>query len=348
MGLDLFEMMHKEGHEALHIFNESESGLRAIIAVHSTRLGPALGGCRMWPYRGMEEAVQDVLHLSKAMTYKAAVADLPLGGGKAVVIGDSTRDKTEALLVALGRCVESLNGRYLIAEDVGITLRDMESIHRGTSRVTGRAREKGGSGDPSIMTALGVLEGMKVCLEETFGDPSLKDRVVAIQGIGKVGTHLAQLLHGEGAKLYLSDLNSDRLRKIAGSLKAKATSPEEIYSVSCDLFSPCALGGVINEQTLRLLRCRIIAGAANNQLAREHDGRLLHERNILYAPDYVINAGGLINIACEFGGYNPDRALARVRGISDTLRRVFTLSKQEKIPPSQASDQMARARLKLS
>ncbi|MCI0527110.1 MAG: leucine dehydrogenase, partial [Nitrospira sp.] len=287
-------------------------------------------------------------HLSKAMTYKAAVADLPLGGGKAVVIGDSAKDKTEALLVALGRCVESLNGKYLIAEDVGMTLQDMESIHRGTSHVAGRAREKGGSGDPSIMTALGVLEGMKVCLEEVFGDPFLKDRVVAIQGVGKVGTHLAQLLHGEGARLYLSDLDSERLRKIAGSLKATITLPEEIYSIPCDLFAPCALGGVINEQTLQLLRCRIIAGAANNQLADKQYGSRLYERDILYAPDYVINAGGLINIACEFGGYSPDRALARVRGIADTLRKVFTLSKREGIPPYQASDRMAQDRLKLS
>ncbi len=348
MGLDLFETMHKEGHEALHVFSDPESGLRAIIAIHSTKLGPALGGCRMWPYRATEEAVQDVLHLSRAMTYKAAVANLPLGGGKAVVMGDSAKDKTEALLVSLGRCVESLHGKYLIAEDVGITLQDMESIHRGTSHVVGRAREKGGSGDPSIMTALGVLEGMKVCFEEVFGDPSLKDRVVAIQGVGKVGTHLAHLLHGEGARLYLCDLDSDRLRNIAASLKATVTSPEEIYSVSCDLFAPCALGRVINEKTLQRLRCRIIAGAANNQLANEQYGSRLYERGILYAPDYVINAGGLINIACEFGGYSQDRALARVRGIADTLKDVFTLSKREGIPPSQAADQIAQARLKLS
>jgi leucine dehydrogenase len=348
MGLDLFEMMRREGHEALHVFSDPESGLRAMIAIHSTRLGPALGGCRMWPYRVMEEAVQDVLHLSRAMTYKAAVADLPLGGGKAVVIGDPAKHKTEALLVALGRCVESLHGKYLIAEDVGMTLQDMESIHRGTSHVVGRAREKGGSGDPSIMTALGVLEGMKVCLEEVFGDPSLKDRVVALQGVGKVGTHLAQLLHGEGARLYLSDLDTDRLRKIAGSLKAEITSPEEIYSVSCDIFAPCALGGVIHEQTLQLLRCRIVAGAANNPLSSEQYGSRLYGRGILYAPDYVINAGGLINIACEFGGYSSDRAVARVRGIADTLRKVFTLSKGERIPPSQASDRMAQAKLKLS
>lgn len=346
MNLDLFEVMQQEGHEALHFFSDPKSGLRALIAIHSTKLGPALGGCRMWPYRGVEEAIRDALRLSKAMTYKAAVADLPLGGGKTVVIGDPTKEKTEGLLHALGQCVESLNGRYLIAEDVGMTVEDMETIRRSTSHVTGCGREKGGSGDPTIMTAVGVLEGIKVCFEEVFGNSSLKGRAVAVQGVGKVGAYLAELLHREGAKLYLTDLEPDRLRQTAVPLNATLTSPEEIYSVPCDLFAPCALGGVINDRTLGLLRCRIVAGAANNQLECGDHGSQLYKQGVLYAPDYVINAGGLINLACEIDGYNPDKALDRVRGIADILRKVFTLSRQEGIAPHEASEQMALARLK--
>jgi leucine dehydrogenase len=346
MKFDWFSVMQEEGHEAVHSFSDPESGLRALIGIHSTRLGPALGGCRMWPYGNAEEAFQDVLRLSKAMTYKAAMADLPLGGGKMVVMGGPAKNKTKALLTAIGRCVESLKGRYIIAEDVGITLQDMETIREATSYVTGRARDKGGSGDPSVMTAMGVLEGIRVCFEEVFGNPSPAGRIIVIQGVGKVGAHLAQLLHQEGAKLYLTDMDAPRLRSVAEPIGAMALPPEEVCAFPCDLYAPCALGGVLNDKTLERLRCQIIAGAANNQLERGDHGVELSRRGILYAPDYVINAGGLINIACEFDGYDADRARKRVLGIADTLRRVFVISRQEGISPHEASEKMVLARLR--
>lgn len=342
--MDLFREMGEKGHEQVVFSVDPESGLKAVIAIHSTLLGPSLGGCRLWPYKTFDEAVRDALRLSRAMTYKAAVSGLHLGGGKAVILA-RPEAKTPALLRAFGRAVDSLAGLYFTAEDVGMTLADIDHIREVTRYATGISEENGGSGDPSPMTALGVLHGMRACLRDVWGEDSFSGKTVAIQGVGKVGGVLADLLHREGARLILADLDASRLKSVASAVEAQTVSPSRIATVPCDIFAPCGMGGVLNPGVISRLRCRVVAGAANNPMAASADPGLFQKKGILYAPDYVINAGGLINIACEMEGYNREKAARRVEGIADTLAGLFDRAKKEKITPAEAAHRVAEERL---
>ena len=343
--MTLFRHIERFGHESVTFFSDPASRLRMIVAVHNTVMGPALGGCRMWPYAGLDEALEDVLRLSRAMTYKAVMAGLPFGGGKAVVLGDPKREKDEALLLAVGRAVSGLGGRYIVAEDVGMTEADMEVIARTTRWVTGRSPSEGGSGDPSEPTAVGVFEGIKACLKQLGEEPAVHGKTLAIQGLGKVGYHLARMAAAEGAKLFVSDIDSAKLERVVAELGAHSVMPDAIATVTCDIFAPCALGGILNEKTVPALNCRIVAGSANNQLAEEVDGDALFGRGILYAPDYVINAGGLINLSFEPGGYDRERAMAKVREISRTLTHIFQRARAQAAPPFRVADQIVEERL---
>jgi len=344
----MFEQIAEMGHERILLCSNPEVGLRAIIAVHSTVLGPGLGGLRMWPYEDFEEALTDVLRLSRGMTYKAAAAGLNLGGGKAVILGDPKTDKSEALFRSFGRYVESLHGLYITAEDVGTDMEDMETILTETRWVTGVSPAHGGSGDPSPVTAYGVLQGMKAATNLVFDQHDLKGRSVAIQGLGSVGYYLAKYVKREGAsKIFGADIDSERCQAVADEFGVEVVSTDDIHKAECDFLAPCALGATLNDTTIPELRCRIVAGAANNQLADEEaDGMALHEREILYAPDFVINAGGLINVYNELtGDYNQDRALRMTRGIYLNLMQVFKISKSEMLPTYVAADRIAEERI---
>ncbi len=347
--MDVLKEMHREGHEQVVFCHDGASGLRAIIAIHSTVLGPAVGGVRMWPYASPDEALRDVLRLSRAMTYKAALAGLPLGGGKAVVIGNPARQKTEGLLRALGRAIDGLHGRYLTAEDVGMTVADMEIIRKETRYVTGTSQKRGGSGDPSVLTAKGVFHGIEACLREVFGDPSVRNRTVAIQGVGKVGYHLAELLATAGARLLVADIDAPRAVLARREFEAWRVEPEEILESECDVLSPCALGGVLTRKTIPKLRCRAVAGSANNQLEEPADAARLKDRGIIYAPDYVVNAGGIINISVGLQGgrkkYDPALAERLIQDIPLTLQRVFERARARGITTARAADDLAEARL---
>lgn len=343
--MEIFDYMGQYGYEQLVICTEPSVGLKAIIVIHDTTLGPAAGGTRIWPYATEEEAILDALRLARAMTYKSAAADLPLGGGKGVIMADSRTQKTEALLRAYGRFVDTLGGRYLTTTDVGTTSRDLEYIHQETRHVVGLPTTAGGSGDTSAMTGLGIYMGIKACAREVWGSDSLADKKVAMQGFGKVATFTAHHLLKEGAKLVVSDLYEGALEK-ARSLGLKTVASAEIYDVKCDIFSPCALGGVLNQDTIPRLKCRVVAGGANNQLLDDAAGLELYRRGILYAPDYIINAGGVINVSAEIGmPYNPDRAREKTERIYETMGRVIEASKREEIPTSQAADRLAEERL---
>ncbi len=335
-----------EGHEEVVYFNDPSSGLRAIIAIHSTALGPALGGTRFYPYGSEEAALHDVLRLSKGMTYKAAAAGLDLGGGKAVIIGDPKRLKSEELLRTFGRFVESLGGRYITAEDVGTTRDDVDLVRRETRYVTGVSPSMGGSGDPSPMTAYGVYLSMLACAEERWHEHSLQGRRVAVQGVGKVGHALVKLLVEDGgASVVASDVDVDSLARVVRDFGVDTVPTEQIHAEQCDVFAPCALGGVIDDVTISQLRCSVVAGAANNQLERPDHGKALAEMEILYAPDFVANAGGLINVADEMQGYKPDRARASVESVYRTLREVFTIAREEHISTAEAADRFAESRI---
>ncbi len=336
-----------EGHEQVVYGNDPETGLRCIIAISSTALGPALGGTRFHPYASEEAALVDVLRLSQAMTAKAAVAGLDVGGGKAVIIGDPRVDKTEALLRAYGRMVESLGGRYVTACDVGTTPEDMALVGRETRWATGASPLAGGSGDSGVPTAYGTYVGMRACAERVWGTAELGARHVALQGVGKVGRRLAELLARDGAKLSVSDVDADAAAWCAERYGAEIVPLDKIAAIDADVYSPNALGGVIDDESLPLLQCRVIAGAANNQLAEPRHGEALAAAGILYAPDFVINAGGLIQVADELhrGGYSEARARARVEGIADRLRAVFALADSEGIATSQAADLLAERRI---
>jgi leucine dehydrogenase len=342
--MDFFQQMVEMGHERVLFCSNPDVGLQAIIAVHSTVLGPGLGGCRMWPYASTEEAMVDVLRLSRGMTYKAAAAGLNLGGGKAVIIGDSKKDKSEELFRAFGRYVESLGGLYITAEDVGTGTEDMEVIHHETRWVTGLSPELGGGGDPSPVTAFGTLQGIKAAVQH-LGQDSLAGRSVAVQGLGSVGYHLARFLRDEGAKVFGADIDAEATEKARQELGVEIVPTGEILEVDCDVVAPCALGAVINDESIPRLRCRIVAGAANNQLAEDRHGQALHDRGILYAPDYVINAGGLINVYNELIGYNREVAMRTARGIHGNMVRLFDIARAQSIPTYVAADRLAEERI---
>lgn len=342
----LFERMEKYDYEQVVFCHDKVSGLKAIIAIHDTTLGPALGGCRMWPYETEEEALEDVLRLARGMTYKNAAAGLNLGGGKTVIIGDPRKDKSEAMFRALGRYVESLNGRYIIAEDVGTTVADMDMIHAETDYVTGISESYGSSGNPSPMTALGVYSAMKRMALEAFGTDTLAEKTVAVQGVGNVAYALCELLHKDGAKLVVTDINQEAVNRAVAAFGAKAVAPDEIYDVDADIFAPCALGGVLNDTTIPRLKVKAVCGSSNNQLLQTiHHGQMLADRGILYAPDYIVNAGGVINVADELSRYNEERAKHKIGEIYGQIGKVFDIAKEEKILPAQAANRMAEQRM---
>ncbi len=343
--MELFERMAKMGHEQVVVFNYAETGLKAIVAIHNTTLGPALGGLRMWPYANEEEALVDVLRLSRGMTYKAAVAGLNLGGGKAVLIGDPEKDKSEGLFRALGRFIGSLGGRYITAEDVGTNVNDMDYIYQETDRVVGVHRVHGGSGDPSPFTAYGTLQGIRACLLRKYGHDDPGKLSFAVQGVGHVGYYLTKYLREAGAKVFVCDINETRVEQAVDELGAEAVPLDQIYEVDAKVFSPCALGGVVNEDTVPRLKCDIVAGSANNQLESSEWGTALEERGILYAPDYAINAGGLMNVAIELQGYDRDRAYRTVSTIYDIISNIFNLAERDGIPSWQAADRLAEERI---
>jgi leucine dehydrogenase len=341
------ETIPQEGYEKLVKCEDEESGLHAVISIHNTTLGPALGGLRMWPYGSWDDAIFDVLRLSKGMTYKSAVADTGLGGGKSVIIGNPKTDKSEPLFRAMGRFVDSLGGKYITAEDVGTCVEDMVQVRKETKYVTGLPREMGSSGDPSPWTALGVFRGMKACLEEAYGDGAFKGRTVALQGCGHVGVFLARHLAEAGAKLVLADVAPERVQALAKELDAEVGDPSTILRTECDILAPCALGAIVNDETLPHFHARIIAGAANNVLLREEHGQRLREAGILYAPDYVINAGGIINVSIEVEGeYDEGRSRKKVENIYHALKRVFEISKEQNVSTNAASNHLAEERLR--
>ncbi|HEC00947.1 MAG TPA: Glu/Leu/Phe/Val dehydrogenase [Sphingomonadales bacterium] len=330
------------GHEQLVYLHDKESGLKAFIAVHDTSLGPAAGGCRMWNYDSELEALNDVLRLSRGMSHKNAVAGLKLGGGKAVIIGNSRTDKSEALFRALGRMIDSLGGKYISAEDVGISVEDMEIAAEETRYVAGLTKGAHASGDPSPYTATGVYLGIKAAVKHKFGQDNVEGLSVAVQGVGHVGYHLCKHLHEGGAKLLVSDINQDALDRVAQEFGAEIMDRDAIISADVDIFSPCALGAVINDDSIDHIKAKIIAGAANNQLARDDHGQALMDRGILYAPDYVINAGGIINVAAETrGAYDVDWVKAKVDRIYETLTVIFDRSVSEARPTNRIADELA-------
>ncbi len=343
--MSVFEQMAMMGHEQVVFCRNDDVGLRAIIAIHNTTLGPSLGGCRLYPYTSEEDALRDVLRLSRGMTYKAAVAGLDLGGGKAVIIGDPGI-KSEALFRAFGRAIQSLNGRYITAEDMNTTVADMGYIRRETRWVTGRSTAMGGSGDPSPVTAWGVFHGIRACLEIKYGTPDLRGRRIAIQGVGNVGYHLARYLYAEGAELIYTDINTNQLDRCISQFGGEIVDGEAWYGLDVDVLAPCAIGGIINRETIPLLQASIIAGGANNVLDDESaDARALDARGIIYAPDYVINAGGLVNVYTEVQGSSREQAMDQAAQIFDTVKRIINSARDQGITSIEASNRYAEERI---
>ncbi|SEM88186.1 leucine dehydrogenase [Mesobacillus persicus] len=343
--MEIFTYLEKYDYEQLVFCQDKQSGLKAIIAIHDTTLGPALGGTRMWTYSSEEAAIEDALRLAKGMTYKNAAAGLNLGGGKTVIIGDPRKDKNEEMFRAFGRYIQGLNGRYITAEDVGTTVADMDLIHEETDYVTGISPAFGSSGNPSPVTAYGVYRGMKAAAKQAFGTDELEGKVIAVQGVGNVAYNLCRYLHEEGAQLIVTDINKEAVQRAVEEFGAKAVDPDEIYGVECDIYAPCALGAVVNDETIPQLKAKVIAGAANNQLKDTKHGDIIHELGIAYAPDYVINAGGVINVADELYGYNQERALKKVDQIYANIEKVFDIAKRDRIPTYLAADRMAEERI---
>jgi leucine dehydrogenase len=332
-----------QGYERVIRGIDRERGLHGIVAVHDTTLGPALGGLRMWPYESEEKALYDVLRLSRGMTYKSAVAKTGLGGGKSVIIGDAKKQKTPALFAAMGELIDSLKGSYITAEDVGIGVEDLELVRKGTKYVSGLEVEDGGSGNPSPYTAHGTFVGIKACLEEVFGSADMKGKVVAIQGVGAVAKGLCEAVVEQGGRIVACDVNPDHLEWARTKVNAQIVGVDEIYDVPCDVFSPSALGAILNDRTIPRLATKIVAGCANNQLEEPRHAKALEQRGILYAPDYVINAGGIINVSCEFapGGYREALAMPKIENIYRALKDVFSTAKREKITTAEAADRVA-------
>lgn len=337
--LDIFEEMKNHGHEQV-IFNyDKTTGLKSIVAIHDTTLGPALGGCRMWDYESTEEALHDVLRLSKGMTYKCGVSGVTYGGGKAVIIGDPKSEKSDELFQAFGTFIETLKGRFYTGTDVGTVGMDFVSASKQTSYLVGLPEEYGGSGNSAVITAFGVWKAIKATAKEAFGTDSLKDLKIAVQGLGKVGRFLVGHLHDEGARLIVTDIFAENVHAVLDQYPdIEAVDPLDIYSVDCDIFSPNALGAVINDSTLSQFKCAAIAGAANNVLAEERHGEILHQKGILYAPDYVANAGGLIQVADELHVYSKERAFRNASLIYDILEKIYKISKEKDIPTYKAAN----------
>ena len=344
--MEIFTYMEKYDYEQLVFCQDENSGLKAIIAIHDTTLGPALGGTRMWTYDSEEAAIEDVLRLAKGMTYKNAAAGLNLGGGTTVIIGAPRKDKNPEMFRAFGRYIQSLNGRYITAEDVGTTEEDMDLIHMETDFVTGiSAESQGSSGNPSPVTGYGIYKGMKAAAKEVFGNESLEGKTIAVQGVGNVAYALCEHLHEEGANIIVTDINKEAVNRAVEAFHAEAVDPDDIYDVDCDIYAPCALGATINDETIPKLKAKIIAGSANNQLKESKHGDIIHEKGILYVPDYVINAGGVINVADELNGYNQARAMKKVETIYDNLTKVFEIARRDHIPTHAAADRMAEERI---
>lgn len=342
----LFERIQGTGHEQVVFCNDPESGLRAIVAIHDTSLGPALGGLRMYPYESEEDALTDVLRLSRGMTYKAAVAGLDLGGGKAVILGNPKTDKSEALFRALGRFVDSLNGRYITAEDVGTDVNDMETVFRETNHVVGVHQVHGGSGDPSPFTAYGVIQAIEACLQKNRGNADFSACTYSVQGVGHVGYHVVRFLHERNAKrIVVTDIDAAAVERVVEEFGAEGVGEDAIFDADVDVFVPCALGAILNEETLPRLKCSIVAGAANNQLATEEIGDELEGRGILYAPDYAANAGGLMNVSIELEGYDRERATRMMRNIYYNVGRIFQIAERDGISTWRAADRMAEERI---
>ncbi|MDM5315975.1 branched-chain amino acid dehydrogenase [Fictibacillus sp. b24] len=343
--MEIFKYMETYDYEQMVICQDKQSGLKAIICIHDTTLGPALGGTRMWTYETEDAAIEDALRLARGMTYKNAAAGLNLGGGKTVIIGDPKKDKNEEMFRAFGRYIQGLNGRYITAEDVGTTVEDMDLIYQETPFVTGVSPAFGSSGNPSPVTAYGVYRGMKAAAMEAFGTDSLEGKVIAVQGVGHVAYTLCKHLHEEGASLIVTDINKEAVQRAVEDFGARAVEIDDIYSVDCDIFAPCALGAIINDDTISKIKAKVVAGAANNQLKETRHGDALHEMGIVYAPDYVINAGGVINVADELNGYNRDRAMKKVETIYDNIASVIEISKRDNIPTYLAADRLAEERI---
>ncbi len=342
----VFGQLSFDNHEQIVFCNDKDTGLKAIIGVHNSVLGPALGGTRMWNYDNEWEALNDVLRLSRGMTYKSAITGLDLGGGKAVIIGDAKKDKTPEMMRKFGAFIQGLNGKYITAEDVGTTTQDMEAISEVTSYVTGTSVEKGGAGNPSPITAYGVYMGMKAAAKHQFGSENLENKKILVQGIGHVGESLVAYLTNEGAKVQIADINVARLEEVGNKFGAKIFNGPDLYTADVDIYAPCAMGATINDQTIFKIKAKIIAGAANNQLANEQiHGQILKERGILYAPDFLINAGGIINVFSEIAHYNRDEVMRRTENIYNTTLEIFGLAQQNNVTTHEAAMLIAENRI---
>jgi leucine dehydrogenase len=343
--MNVFDSPDFDHHEEVAFFDDRDSGLRAIIAVHSTALGPACGGTRMYDYASADDALTDVLRLSRGMSYKSAIADLPLGGGKAVILGDPAGDKSDARFLAYAHAVNAFGGRYVTAMDVGVVPRDMQTIARGTKYIAGYDQPGRKGGDSGPLTALGVFVGLKAAVRHRLGRDTTEGLTVAIQGLGKVGMGVAKQLHAEGAKLIVADVNGDVVRRAVEAFGAREASPDGIVTAECDVLSPNALGAILNDETVPRLQARIVAGGANNQLARDAHGTMLSDRGILYAPDYVINGGGIIRVAAQIYDWSDEDTERRVRAIADTLGAIFRRADTEREPTNMIADRMAEERI---
>lgn len=344
---NVFESISNIHHEQVVFCNDPETGLKAIIAIHSTVLGPSLGGTRMWMYKSETEALNDVLRLSRGMTYKASISGLNLGGGKTVIIGDSKNDKSEALFRKFGRFVNKLGGKYITAEDVGTSTKDMEYVAMETKYVTGLPESMGGGGDPSPVTAYGVYMGMKASAKFAWGNDNLTGKKVLVQGVGHVGENLVKNLKKEGAVVFISDINEEQLKKVSLEYGAQVVAPDKIFDIDIDVYAPCALGATLNSENINKLKCSIVAGAANNQLADERiHGQMLVDKGIIYAPDFLINAGGLINVYSEMTGYNRQRAMTQTEHIYQVTLEIHRKAQEDKIPSQQAATHIAEKRIR--